>query len=365
MKQVGLWAVILLAELVAMQSYGTILLHLLGHVPLQAPSDLDCFQKNAALALGRAALSQEAVANVCAFMYPPPFILVVAPLVWLSSAGAYVVWSAVNILCLAGAARAIGVSWRAVALGLAAPAALLCIIIGQNGGITSALLMLSLGLAASNPVLAGIAAGCLIIKPQLAMLLPICYFSSRNWRAFGSAALTALALCAVSALVLGPASWQHFLHSNTALMRMRLEMPWEQPMQNIMASVFMTLRSLHGGLRLAYGAQSVASLAAVGAAAYLWWPGVMAPDARRLAATLCLVLLATPFAYIYDYPALGFALAACAAQRHWEEILPLAVFWLVTGLYIMISMTSFLTGSCLLILLLAQFWPQRNGPRLA
>ena len=82
-------------------------------------------------------------------------------------------------------------------------------------------------------------------------------------------------------------------------------------------SVFWAVRELGGGLGAAYGVQA---LAAAGAAAVVWhiwrvgWGGAV----ERMAVTVCLSLVVSPFGYTYDMVGYEVALAACAAKRGWR-----------------------------------------------
>jgi hypothetical protein len=353
-----LWLLVVISQLIAFDIYGKILLHLFAHGGFFLPADLNCFRINGSIALNRSTVAVAEGKKVCAFMYPPPFLLIATPLSWLSPIWTYILWSAVSSISLIGAARVINLPWRAIILGMASPATLLCVIIGQTGGIISALLLLSFSLASTSPAIAGIAAGFLIIKPQFAMLLPVCYVASRNWTALRTAALTATFLCVLCYLLLGPQIWHDFLNHDPSAVTRTLNLPWEQPFQNIMVSAFMTLRSLRIGLPASYAVQTIITICAVGAAWYLWLPRCNANILTQILATMCLIPLATPYSYIYDLPGLAFLLAGYAVQTKWQTLLPITLFWIITSLYILISITSFLTGSIFLLLLLIYLWPK-------
>jgi hypothetical protein len=80
----------------------------------------------------------------------------------------------------------------------------------------------------------------------------------------------------------------------------------------------------------------------------------------RLLLTLCLVPIATPYAYLYDIPGIALALASYAVLRKGWTLLPLSLFWAVSALYILISMVSFLTGGILLVLLVVYLWSKKE-----
>jgi len=349
-----LWAPVGVGELFGLLIYGRLFR---GHFPsagFQMPGDLLCFWANGAVVAHPSALNGASVSGICAYMYPPPFLLVAAPLSWLTPFWCYMVWILVTNLGLAAAARAAGMGRAAIALGLALPPNLYCIAVGQNGALISALMLLGFGLAERNPLAAGLFAGCLVIKPQFAILLPVCFLASRNWRAMVAGAVTALAVCGLSLLVFGSSAWHAFFTSGTVAARAVLDEAWPKPFQGVMVSCFILLRSMGAGLKLAYTLQGFATVAAVVAAWRLW----SRPEGpARLAVTLCLVVLATPYAYVYDLPALGMALAGYSAAMRWMSPLPLGVFTLFTSLYILLSMLGFAVGPLVLLLLMVMLWP--------
>jgi hypothetical protein len=260
-------------------------------------------------------------------------------------------------LLLILAARAIKLPWVAIALGLISAPELYCITMGQTGIFVSALLMASLGLAETQPIAAGIAAGCLIIKPQFAILLPICFLASHNWRAFVSAVATLTFLCALSGVMFGLGVWRQFLGNHAAAAPGLLAAAWPQPYQFTMVTVFMMLRSLGAGVPLAGAVQALASVGAGCGAWWLWRRGNPVDPPTRLAATLCLVAIATPYAYIYDLPGLGLALAGRAANTRWADLAPFTIFCLFTALYAVLSTFWFLTGALFLAAILISLWP--------
>jgi hypothetical protein len=247
-------------------------------------------------------------------------------------------------LLLAFAARAVGLPWPAVLLGLVSPANLYCVAMGQSGLFVSAFSLLSLGLMARQPVLAGVAAGCLVIKPQFALLLPICFVAARNWRGLGAGAVTVALLWALSAVIFGVDTCRALFLRALVLQGHLMHTAWPDKFQYTMVTVFMMCRSLGAGLPLSETAQGVSSLAAVVFAWRLWRGD---GGLGRIGITLCLAALATPYAYTYDLAALGIALAGCAWLRG-GSLAPVALFWVFTGFYVFFSTFWFLTGALFL-----------------
>lgn len=309
-------------------------------------SDLTCFRDNGAWLGRHVAAAAQGAAQSCTYKYPPPFLFLAAPLSWFTPEQDFFVWNAVAVTVLVLAARVVRIPWRAVLLGILAPPTLLCLSFGESGIILSGLLLLALGLADTAPLAAGIAAGAMIVKPQLGLLLPVCYGASRNGRAFLAAAVTVGALCLLAEIMFGTGVWVDYFHQGLAATRATLAAPWPQRDQHIMVTPYIFLHSLGIKFGMASAAQfAVTLLAAV--AVWRLWRGPA--TASRLAETLCLAALATPFACLYDLSALAVVLAV-------EGGTALAWFWIFSGLYFFVSVFSISPGALCLALLLWILW---------
>ena len=98
-------------------------------------------------------------------------------------------------------------------LVLAAPVTLICLTHGHNGFLTALLLGGGLMLLDRRPLVAGLLFGCLIYKPQFALILPSLLLAGRNWRAIGGACVSAALLIALTLALWGWPVWQAFLDS--------------------------------------------------------------------------------------------------------------------------------------------------------
>lgn len=122
------------------------------------------------------------------FPYPPPFLFFVTPFALLPYGVAAIMWVALNFsLFIFAARRAFPHSGR---LALAFPPVAINGITGQNGLATGGILMIGLPMLDKHPVRAGLLLGCLIVKPQLALLLPLAFAVGGYWRAFFGAAIS-------------------------------------------------------------------------------------------------------------------------------------------------------------------------------
>ncbi len=149
------------------------------------------------------------------WQYPPTYFFTIAFLAAAPFGPGYALWTGGSFAIFAAAMRAAGVKGTALLIALAAPAVFQAAITGQNGFLTASLLAGAALLPDRRPVLAGLCAALLTMKPQIGLLIPIAYIAGGHWRAFMSAALGALALAGASIAVFGLAPWTAFAESIT------------------------------------------------------------------------------------------------------------------------------------------------------
>jgi hypothetical protein len=148
------------------------------------------------------------------FSYPPHALFLLAVF------GAFPYLAGLLLWSLAGA-----IGFVAVALGrrphrgdapllaafILSPILWVNIVFGQFGLLLSALFVGALRALPTRPVLVGALIGALTIKPQLGLLLPLLLILLPSWRALAAAAISALALVALSALVFGVEPWRVYV----------------------------------------------------------------------------------------------------------------------------------------------------------
>lgn len=231
--------------------------------------------------------------------YPPSILLLGLPLSLLPLPLAYALWTFGTIAALALALRPLRLPRLALFAILSSPAVVTSALFGQNGSLTAALLLGSLLVSTRAPVLSGLLAGLLTIKPHLGLLIPIVYLATGNWRAFVAAAATAVSLAAVTGLAFGMQVWTGFVTVTSPLMAMILEAPFPQ-LYHVNAMTFFILgRSMGLGVAASYAYQALFSVIAVGAVAWLWRKTDVDLGIKAVLTAL-LALTATPYGYTYD-----------------------------------------------------------------
>lgn len=233
--------------------------------------------------------------DVFAFVNPPPMLLVVWPLGYLPYPAAWVLWVVFGWLgwALLAQRQDRRLRWPAAAY----PGALIAATHAQTGFLTSALQQGMAQLLGRRPFAAGLCLGALVIKPHLAVLVPLALLAGRHWRAIFGAAAAACGLTLAIWVVFGSAALLAYCRG----MAVSSEL-----MRSGDADFFLRQVTVYSAFRawglpdLAIAAQLVASLFA---AVVVWrgWRGD-APLEGKLALLFAATPLATPYLFSYDLP---------------------------------------------------------------
>lgn len=249
--------------------------------------------------------------------YPPTTLPLVIPFGAVPHPVAYGMWVAtglaVFLLALRPLLRGRPYAWP---LALAFPGLWLGIPSGQIQFFVAALLGGALVTLPRRPVLAGVLIGLLVIKPQLAVAMPLVLLAGREWRAFASAAVTSVIAVVTTTSVFGVQaleSWRASLGDLGGAIG-----DGSAPVYKFVTP-YMGLRLL--GLPLAPSLALHAVVAAI-AGWTLWqvWRRCGEPAVRGAAAVVATFLI-TPYAADYDLAVIAFAIA-------WMAILGLDGGWL-------------------------------------
>jgi glycosyl transferase family 87 len=261
---------------------------------------------------------------------PPSFFLISLPFGALSFYPALLGWLALGIALFVAAARRDVADWRVLTPVVFSPAAMFCLISGQSSFLSAAALIMIFVWLDRRPILAGVLIGLLTVKPQLGLLFPFMLVAAGRWRVFGAAAVTALALIALTSVLLGPEVWVNFVTKSLPNQRAVLSDP------NVVtapfhATVFMNLRGLGASYDLGIAIQGIFAVFAVGA---VMWAFRFAGDgdARELRALfLACAACTSPYLGIYDLLPLTFAAVVLLGSGRLDQAgrrLVQLIFWL-------------------------------------
>ena len=221
---------------------------------------------------------------------------------WLGSTGALFVWAA---------RRWWPAHWAPAWLAVLTPAALMNIWAGHYGFLVGALFLLGWERLERRPWQAGALFGLMLIKPHLALMVPLVLLLRGQWRALLSGALTVLALVAVTSAIYGWSTWADFLFGAGTVQAGLIDAG--SSFYGYMSTSLATgMLRLSGNSALAFGAQLVLGTAAVAAMVVVARRAVAVPDLAMLAATATFLVL--PYAFNYDL-----TVVMVAAVRLWAD----------------------------------------------
>jgi hypothetical protein len=230
-----------------------------------------------------------------AFFYPPPYLLLCIPLATLPFFPSLILF-----LCATGGALLATTWWIlrtpwALIATVAFPIVSLNITPGQNAFLTAAILGSGLNLMDRRPKLAGVVLGLMVIKPHLALAVPIALMLSRRWTTLAYAIACAVGLLALSYVLFGWEVWSAFME-NSQESRDTLE----QGLVGFakMESTFAVARWLGAGVTAAYAFQGLAVIASAGGLILARIRHAPAEMERSLIVLACLLM--TPFSLFYD-----------------------------------------------------------------
>ena len=266
------------------------------------------------------------------WQYPPTYYFFILPLGVLPFMPGYVLWTGgTMILFLLIMQRTLRLGLLGVFVLFAAPVMFNAVITGQNGFLTAGLLALAALLPDRRPLIAGVAAGLLTFKPQLGVLLPIAYIAAGCWRAFFTAAVTAIGMAGASLALFGPDVWIAFFDSILNVSGGVRDAIY--PIHK-MPTVFAAFHKTGLPATLAMTLQVVAAFGAMSLIAFVW-RRLSDEDHDLRAAVLCAaVFLCTPYAYYYEMTLLVLPVAVLvkrAMATGWlkgEELLVIAAFFI-------------------------------------
>jgi len=262
------------------------------------------------------------VAQLARYVSPPPLAWLVTPLALLPYQVAYWLWSALLLAALV-------LAWHLAAPGTGRPRVIflvaaigwLPIIYGLQLGQPA--LLVAAGVAACYALLkrgrdieAGAVLGVLVLKPQLALLVPVVLLVSGRWRAFASSVVVLAVITAASVLALGASGATDYVD--------RLNFATTIPENQA--------QTLAGWIHNLQAARVVQGLIAA-------WTVVLAYRLRRrgpavvLAVALIGGLAASPYVHYDDLAMLGLAclLFLRAARGRWVIAYAIALFIVAEG----------------------------------
>lgn len=194
--------------------------------------------------------------------YPPSILFVAAPFGRLSYLPALLCWTIASLAIFVWVAARRLNRRRLLIPILLSPAAIFCLLSGQSSLLTAAMLLAIFAYLDRRPLLAGLLIGVLTLKPQLGLLLPVMLAASGRWRVFWIAAITTLAIAALTAAVFGPETWTDFILMGLPVQNLVLADP-ARIATSFHATIFMNVYGAGAGYQIAMIVQACFSAFAI------------------------------------------------------------------------------------------------------
>jgi len=299
------------------------------------------------------------------FVYPPFTAFLFTPFGMLPFDRALLLWNAGCLgLYLAAVWATIKPGLPAALAALVAPATVVTLMAGQVGLLTAALTLLGIAQLGRRPVVAGVLLGLLALKPQLALLPCLVLLTSRQHRACIAAALTVSLLVLASVLAFGIDAWIGWVHG---LGGFAGGLNHSAPHQLYGITVYFTLLSLGLDQHLALAAQALTTLLVLWTVTRALRRGLGAPQRMLIVVG---VYLATPYAEVYDMPAISAACLMLVAEGRSTgfrsgELLALAAAWFAPLILVLPHVPSAAVGLTVIVGLFVLLLRRAQAPPMA
>ena len=293
------------------------------------------------------------VGGLLPFPYPPPFLAIVAFFALLPFGPSFFLWVLGTSAFYVWAARRVA----QVPYALAVPAAYINLLIGQNGFLMSGIFITGLTLVEANPWLGGAILGLMVLKPQLALLLPVAMLAGREWRVIGAATLSASALLLLGLILFGGSTYRAFFEILPHYVQFMRDsrLPWSE-----LASPFALARFAGLPEATALSIHSLIALVAVALTARAWW----LRTEERVPILATSTMLIPPYFLTYDALLLIVPLGWMIARR--RHPFAIAVTWLcalvpILNYYSSVAGPNLTSVAAIICLCVLQTDSRRNG----
>ena len=229
------------------------------------------------------------------WLYPPTFLLMVAPIAVLPYFPALALWQSLPFGGFMLVMSRVGLPSLLFWLLPFSAAIAQTLISGQNGLLSATIMAAGLICLERRARLAGVLFGIMTFKPQLAILIVPALIAGRHWVALATMSITVGLLMICSVAVFGVGSWVAFIENLYYVQGQAADgrIPWAR-----MPTVFIGLRMAGVDPTVARVAQGLCALMVLSGVMWVWWRPL--PYRLKAALLVAAVPLATPFAYDYD-----------------------------------------------------------------
>ncbi len=294
------------------------------------------------------------------YIYPPPSILLSLIVAYFNLMSGFLVWTFVLVATGLVLLRLCRAPWAVITLGLAGPAFMFNITIGQLGFVTGAIAIAGLFAIDEHPCSAGALLGGLVVKPQAGLLGPVALLARGRYGGLVVGAIVVACLCATITVICGWVIWPSYFHNGIETADKILIAPFPTIYEEKGISIFWMLRSFGASVQIAEIAQV---LSAIGSAIWCWaaWRRQNAHRIALVALTVALTLLVTPYAFTTDMCGFSIMVVWLVWERRRLEVMDV-LMWVWPALCPLISTQLHMELTpCILLLGAIRAWQQLGG----
>jgi arabinofuranan 3-O-arabinosyltransferase len=236
------------------------------------------------------------------FAYPPVFLFIVYPLGLMPYLTAFTVWSLLTLVLYMMAVHAVIPRWTTVIASVTPIFVAENAKLGQNGFLTAALIIYSLGCIERRPRLSGLFLALLTYKPQFGLVFPLALLVSRKWTAVFSAVSWNVVLGAAAAIAFSYKTWPLYVD---AVFNRNWDLSADRGVRLTQQSVFGLLHWAGASATISWSLHLTIAAAIAILVCVVWAKPL--PSALKSAALCVGTVSVTPYVQIYDLTILSVA----------------------------------------------------------
>ena len=242
--------------------------------------------------------------NYLPWLNPPTFLVVMNVLGAFEFATSFGIWTVLTTFFYLITAWCLFPNRYTFLCAAFFPPFIFSFLIGQTGALTASLTIIALLNCEKRPFMAGILIGLLAIKPQTAVLIPVAFVASRNWKAFISATCSTFIFIVMTIVLYGTEIWHSFYINTLRHNNIILSKTYNDYYLQSLYGFFQYLELNTDIALIIQGIFAVISVAIV----YICWSCKWLALNNKITVLVVCTLMLQSYTVIYDFTVLYFAI---------------------------------------------------------